>query len=189
MEVRVIRGEKVLRAKSTGVPLPTGDRLMYVNARAIIERQTAEGVEILIQTRNKSYEKDQCLELPGGCVEEYESLIAAPRREVWEETGLELSEIEGVSTKIDIQAEETNVECFQAFSVYQTTTGPVDSMGVCFRCKATGELVDRGDGAEHPRWVSVRQLAQWIIEDAGQFSWVDRAGMLFYLKHMGAVEG
>lgn len=122
---------------------------MYVNARAIIERQTDGDLEILIQTRNKPYETGKCLELPGGCVEEYESMIAALRREVWEETGLELSEIEGLSTKIDTQAEETNVECFQAFSVYQTTTGPVDSMGVYFRCKATGELLDRGDGTSY----------------------------------------
>jgi 8-oxo-dGTP pyrophosphatase MutT (NUDIX family) len=47
---------------------------MYVNARAIIERETSSGTMILIQVRNKPYEGGKWLELPGGRVEEFESL-------------------------------------------------------------------------------------------------------------------
>ena len=44
---------------------------MYVNARAIIEQDTADGMMIVVQVRNKPYEGGKWLELPGGRVEEF----------------------------------------------------------------------------------------------------------------------
>jgi len=48
-------------------------------------------MKILVQVRNKPYEGGKWLELPGGRVEEFESLVTALRREVREETGLEVT--------------------------------------------------------------------------------------------------
>lgn len=158
---------------------------MFVNARALIERKTGHDIELLIQTRNKPEEEGSCLELPGGRVEEFESLIEALKREVREETGLAVTEIAGLETKIDTRAKDSNVECLQPFAVYQTTLGPVDSMGVYFRCKAQGNLLDSGDGTENIRWVKIEVLADWLAKDETLFSWVDRAGLLFYLKSHG----
>lgn len=76
--------------------------MIYVNARAIIEQDTAKGLEIVIQTRNKPGE-EKCIELPGGRLEKFESFIHALKREVLEETGLELTHIEGVSTYVETE--------------------------------------------------------------------------------------
>jgi len=155
---------------------------MHVNARAIIERQTLNGCEIVVQMRNKPHEGGKWIELPGGRVEEYESLIGALKREVREETGLDLIEIEGEDTRLETASPDTNVECLAPFAVYQTIRGPVDSMGVYFRCKAKGQLLVVGDDTESAQWVPVEKLRQWVATEPTMFSWIDRAGLNFYLK-------
>lgn len=157
--------------------------IIYVNARAIIERTTDEGLEIVIQTRIKPGEKEQ-LELPGGQIEQFESLITALGREVKEETGLTVTEIEGSDTVLTVEHGDEKVEVVRPFAVYQTISGPVDSMGVYFRCRAEGDLLKEGDHTEEPRWVKVSDLGQRLREDPAAFSWVDRAGLSFYLKSL-----
>ena len=156
--------------------------MIHVNARAIIERETPQGMEIVIQLRNKPVEGGQWLELPGGRLEEFESFLEAVRREVEEETGLSLTHIEGAEAKVDSQGTRTNVECLQPFAVYQTTRGPVDSMGAYFRCRAEGELLAAGDDTLGPRWMPIDELAAWLEREPERFSWIDLAGLLFYLQ-------
>lgn len=153
---------------------------MYVNARALIERSENGEVQLLIQVRNKPYEGRPRFEVPGGRVEEFESLIEALRREVREETGLELSNIEGQETRIATNGIDTNVECIRPFAAYQTLRGPVDSVGFYFRCQAEGRLLEAGDESDHPRWIAVSEIARLMNADPGQFSFVDRAGLAFY---------
>ena len=155
---------------------------MHVNARAIIERSTPGGLEIVVQVRNKPYEGGKWIELPGGRVEEFESLVHALRREVREETGLVITSIEGLETRIETDDPDTCVECLQPFAVYQTIRGPVDSMGVYFRCQAEGELMMTGDETEGMQWMLVQRAAELLEMDAHRVSWVDRAGLKFYLQ-------
>jgi 8-oxo-dGTP pyrophosphatase MutT (NUDIX family) len=158
--------------------------IMHVNARAIIERETSNGWEIIIQMRNKPEEGGKWIELPGGRVEEFESFLDALRREVFEEAGLELIYIEGEESRLEAQGVATRVECLAPFCTYQTLQGPVDSMGLYFRCQARGELRSSGDASEGVRWASIESISTWLRENPEKFSWVDRAGILFYLKQL-----
>ena len=155
---------------------------MHCNARAIIERDGPDGIEILIQVRNKPHEGGKSIELPGGRFDAFESLIDALRREVREETGLEISFVDGLDTRIETNGADTNVECMRPFAVYQTLRGPVDSMGVYFRCRAEGQPLGVGDDTEHPHWIAVSEIERLMDDDPEQFSFVDRAGLIFYLK-------
>ncbi len=159
---------------------------MFVNARAIIERSSATGTEILVQVRNKPREGRKSLELPGGQVRDFESLVEALRREVKEETGLDVIAVEGLETRIATNGPNTSVECLTPLAVYQTLRGPVDSMGVYFRCRAEGELLAHGDESEAPRWVPVSRIRTMFAENSEQFSWVDRAGLQFYLNRLNS---
>jgi 8-oxo-dGTP diphosphatase len=159
--------------------------MFFVNSRAIIERTLNGTIEIVVQIRNKPGES-QRLELPGGRIEQYESLVTALIREVKEETGLDVIEIEGEDTRIDTVGIDPSfeVECIKPFGAYQTIRGPVDSVGVYFRCKVHGELLISGDETKNPRWITVNELRQLMNDDPLQFSDVDRAGVIFYLKYI-----
>lgn len=158
--------------------------MFYVNSRAIIERERDGTTEIIIQTRNKPNQPKQ-LELPGGGVELFESLTSALRREVKEETGLDVVWIEGEDTRIDTDGINPNVvvECIRPFTAYQTIKGGIDSVGYYFLCRAEGELLPEGDCAQNPRWVTVDELAELIRYDPMQFINIDCAAITFYLKH------
>ena len=152
---------------------------MHCNTGAIIDRNGQSGPEILVQVRNKPQESGKSIELPGGRFEEFESLVGALRREVREETGLELSFIEGLETRIETNGADTNMECIKPFAVYQTLRGPVDSMGVYFRCHAEGRLLEVGDDTERPHWIAVSEIKRLMSDDPERFSFVDRAGLVF----------
>lgn len=156
---------------------------MFVNARAIIEQGPDEESMIVVQVRNKPHEGGKWFELPGGRVEEFESLVSALKREVMEETGLEITHIEGLHTRLESGSPDSNVECLTPFAVYQTIKGPVDSMGVYFLCRAEGQLLVTGDDTENIQWMPVWQVEQWMKANPEKFDWVDRAGLLFYLRH------
>ncbi|MDT0121584.1 NUDIX domain-containing protein [Paenibacillus sp. RRE4] len=157
--------------------------MFYVNARAIVERKGNDNTEIIIQTRNKKNEESS--ELPGGRLELFESILDGLRREVFEETGLTVIEVEGSHKRIDTRGVDPDfeVECLEPYCVYQTIKGPVDSMGMYFICKVDGNLLEVGDETTNIRWENVEEVYKMMIEDQKQFSDVDRAGLKYYLKH------
>ncbi|MEF3301677.1 NUDIX hydrolase [Paenibacillus sp. GYB003] len=160
--------------------------MFFVNARAIVERERDGKIEIVVQTRNKPNEPAR-LELPGGRIEPFESLTAALRREVKEETGLDVTYIEGEETRLDTAGSNPDfvVECVRPFAAYQTIKGSFDSVGYYFICKAEGNLLQEGDGTIGIQWIEIGKLADMMREDPLQFINVDRAGIMFYLKHRG----
>ncbi|MFS0674933.1 NUDIX hydrolase [Ornithinibacillus sp. 179-J 7C1 HS] len=156
--------------------------MIYVNVRAIIERNGPNGTEIVIQKRIKSNENKTPYELPGGRLEKFESFLEGLKREVHEETGLHITKIFGEETRIETNNEDSNVEAMKPFAVYQTTIGPVDSLGAYFRCQASGNLVKEGDGTEDIKWIPVDELLHSLEKDLIDFSWVDKSGIMYYLK-------
>jgi len=157
--------------------------MFHVNSRAIIERQIGDQIEIVIQNRVKPNEPIT-IELPGGRIELYESLTEALRREVKEETGLDVIGIEGEQTRIVTEGQFFDVECVKPFAAFQTIKGPVDSLGYYFRCKAEGELLVSGDQTSRIRWINVKDLWNLVEKEPQQFSDVDLAGIKYYLNEL-----
>jgi len=152
---------------------------IYVNARAIIERINEGKTEVIVQLSVK----DQCYEFPGGQVEFCESFFDAVKREVKEETGLDVIEATGQDDYIKTDnCSDFAVECFRPWAVYQIVKSEYyDSMGVLFKCKVTGELLTEGDGSRDIKWIGLDDL-QNMLDTKDCFCDVSRAAALFYLK-------
>ena len=70
---------------------------MYVNARAIMKRNTLSGTEMVLQTRHKPHEGENSIEFPAEGRDNRDTHRCL-ETEVREETGLTLTHIEGLST-------------------------------------------------------------------------------------------
>ena len=157
---------------------------MFVNARAVLWREGVDGIEYLVQTRDRPGQR-RSLEFPGGTVETNEPLHEALRREVREETGLEVIEIEGKA--VLHEGESRTVECVEPFAAYQMTNG-FNSVGVYFRCRAEGELLTEGDGSRDIRWMSTAELSKCFAEDPNQFHEIT-AAVLSLMQRKGMIPG
>ena len=154
---------------------------MYVNARALIERTVDGRATLLLQRRDEPGVPSR-LETPGGCVEPYESILEALRREIREETGLELVRILDDPARLVVEGDDGATECLRPYFVYQSLRGPVDSLGFYFRCQVEGTLLERGHESKDLHWMDFRELRRLLGEAPELFSWVDRAALTKYLS-------
>lgn len=138
--------------------------MIHVNVRAIVEKECAGDTYYLIQYRTKPGEEGY--ELPGGRIEPYESMLEALAREVREETGLRITHVHGQESFVSIAVQGFEVECVKPYAAYQTTRGPVDSLGVYFRCRAEGTLLETGDGTRDIRWASLPDMREMLNRGA-----------------------
>ncbi|GGJ77114.1 NUDIX domain-containing protein [Deinococcus aquiradiocola] len=151
----------------------------YVNARAIIERLHEGRTQVLLQRRQKPPER---WEFPGGQFDPFEGILAALAREVQEETGLSVTRVLDDPGRHVTDSDEASVECLKPAFVYQTTRGPVDSVGFYFRVEAQGTLTTHGDEAGGHTWVDRRALPARLAGTPEDFDWLTRAALGAYLR-------
>lgn len=157
--------------------------VVFVNVRAIIHRDRGGVAEVYLQYREKPGES-RVLELPGGRVEEFESITAALRREVHEETGMVLSAIEPTPNGVVAETSATEVECLPVYAAYQTMRGPIDSIGFYFLCTAEGNAAG-SDESGRGAWFTLDDIERLLDEAAEKVSWVDQSGLRFHLRACG----
>ena len=154
---------------------------------AIIERNGAEETEILIQTRWKP-EKDPkysgTLEIPAGWIDRYENVFEALKREVLEETGLQVTKI-----KPDIKTETFSPRDDESFSFIpfccqQQTRGGMPWIGFVFICEVEDkEPVPQGDEVRDIRWIKKSELKKMMAETPERFFTLQLGPLDYYLNH------
>ena len=131
---------------------------------AIIVKRVEDEEFILVQTRKKNNGDglDGLLEIPEGKIREYENIFEALRREVWEETGLHITSIQGEddSKLLDVSGNKTIM--FSPYCVTQNLSGAYSLILSTFLCEAEGELLEQTNETENIRWISRDELKEIV---------------------------
>lgn len=135
---------------------------------ALMER-TQNGIrEVFVQTRNKplsSAHYVDMLEIPAGGINPYENVYEAIKREVFEETGLQVTRIiDDLNTNVlenragDVSMAFRPYLCQQVLS----TNGGLPWYGFVFRCEVKGEIAMDKSEAKDGRWVTLAHLSNFL---------------------------
>jgi len=142
-------------------------RFLGATVSAIIERFHNGQWEVLLQTRWKPIEDPKhsgLLEIPGGRIELGEDVYPALKREVREESGLE---IESIKPRKETVTKGKLGEVSIAFLPFcgERYLGS-NFVGFAFVCTAKGELRKKGVyDAKEPRWVQFAELKRLLLNE------------------------
>jgi len=130
----------------------------------IIEKEISGEYNILIQERSKegSSIEEGMIEIPAGKIREFENIFDCLRREVYEETGLEVVEIEGEQDSFTIESNGYKVLSYTPFFCAQNIEGTYPIMVQVFICKVRGKLLLESEEAKNMRWISIDELEELV---------------------------
>jgi len=138
---------------------------------AIIEKNE-KGVDyILVQERNKQngVPENGLLEIPAGKIREYENIFNALRREIMEETGLTITEIQGEDESVECECNGYTVISFNPFYSSQNLSGVYSIILQTFICKAEGNMLEKSDESINIRWIQISELKELLEKDQSIF--------------------
>ena len=153
--------------------------MIHVNVRGLIVRESESGKQLIIQLRKRAGERE-VYELPGGRINEYEKMVDGLRREIMEETGLQVKTICGEQDSVITAGSSFSMECIKPYAAYQTIEGPVDSFGVYLLCETEGEPQTAGDDSADVHWANLNDIRNLI--DKKRFSEIDLPAVLMFLQ-------
>ena len=133
---------------------------------AIIEKVEFGERFVLLQRRQKDNggETNGLFEIAGGKVREYENIYDALRREVWEETGLKITEISGEDKSQHIDISGAEVISIEPFCIVQNLSGIYSLIMQTFICHADGTLVYSTNETVDIHWESITNLKKILFE-------------------------
>lgn len=157
---------------------------------ALIERTYKGERQIFIQTRDKkdSLNYSGILEIPAGGVEPYENVYDALKREVLEETGLRVTRIiDSYSSGVLENRKGDKSMSFRPYLCQQvlSTNDGLPWYGFVFRCEAEGEPKMNLDEARDGRWMSIKDLKEFVKKIPEKVFSLQYAVLIKYMTEFG----
>ncbi|HZK70528.1 MAG TPA: NUDIX domain-containing protein [Clostridia bacterium] len=109
------------------------------------------------------------IEIPAGKIREYENIFDCLRREIKEETGLDVTEIEGELESSTCVANGYKVINYNPFNCSQNIDGYYPIMVQIFICRVNGELLKKTNETKNIRWISLDELSLLLDENESYF--------------------
>lgn len=154
---------------------------------AILEK-TEGGVRyVFLQTRWKPVSSSTysgLLEIPAGGIDGYENVVEALKREVREETGLEVVRLNGETGQVEENIPGSKAMIFRPFVCQQMLSSDkgLPWVGFVFRCEVTGVIKINTDEAKDPRWVTIGELKK-LLEKPSIFFPLQYPVLKYYAEH------
>ncbi len=157
---------------------------------ALIERTIDNQRQIFVQTRYKPETSPtyvDTLEIPAGGIDSYENVYDALKREVKEETGLDIIKIiDDYSTDILENRPGDKSLAFRPFLCQQVTetNGGLPWYGFVFRCEVEGKITMQEAEAKDPRWMTISELKHFLETQPQNVFSLQYATLKAYIKLM-----
>jgi len=131
-----------------------------------------DGIDyILIQERCKEGggAENGLIEIPAGKIREFENIFDCLKREIWEETGLKVIEIEGENDTVIFESNGYKVINYMPFACSQNIEGNYPIMVQTFICKVEGQVVEQTNETQNIRWISLIELKEMLDSKEEEF--------------------
>lgn len=147
----------------------------------IIERIIDGKKHIIIQERWKKdgNETNGLYELPAGKIREYENIYDTLKREVYEETGLKVTKVNG-EEKINYD-KTGKIISFEPFCITQNLKDAYSLICAHFICEAEGEPVYETDESRNIRWIEIHELYNILKNNKNKFFFMNINALEKYL--------
>lgn len=167
--------------------------LLAISGVGGIIEQKVDGADcILIQERYKEDAVTEAglIEIPAGKIRAFENIYDCLRREIREETGLEVTYIEGEDEAFFYEANGYKVLNYTPFSSNQNVQGSYPIMVQVFICKGTGKILKKSNETKNIRWISLEKLKELLENNTNAFYPMHIATLTKYLaKKLGPLNG
>lgn len=140
-------------------------------AGGIIIKERSGVKHILTQIRCKPdapYENG-LIEIPAGKIRAFENIFDTLKREIKEETGLDVIEILGENLSSVYAEKSYTVINFMPFSCSQNIAGDYPIMVFVFICRVEGELLPFSDESKGYRWMPLIELETMLEQKPEEF--------------------
>ncbi len=128
---------------------------------------------ILVQDRVKpNYENMKgIIEIPAGKIREFENIYSCLRREIYEETGLSVEEIDGEDLSEIIKINNYEVLSYEPYSSSQNISGDYPILVQVFLCTVNDgkDPIKESDESKNIRWITKEELKRLLLEEIDSF--------------------
>jgi ADP-ribose pyrophosphatase len=140
-------------------------------AAGIIRCRKAGEVWILVQERDKpgSPGETGLIEIPAGKIRAFENVYACLRREIKEETGFEVTWIQGESESVSVRQNGYDVLSYTPYASSQNLLGNYPIMVQAFLCEVDGMPVERSNESRHIHWIRILELKTLLQDEPDRF--------------------
>ena len=161
------------------------EKFMKPGVGGIIEKDIRGVPCILVQERCKEDAPSETglLEIPAGKIREFENIYDCLRREIEEETGLEVVRIQGEEDAVIFEGRDYRVLSYEPFSSSQNTRGNYPIMVQVFICSVQGALAKSTNETRHLRWLDLEALEKLLEESPQSFYPMHVNTLKKYLKY------